>query len=60
MTPEEKKAQLSKDWADYCAEGDKMKAEGKAIGTFLSWIYVTGRSHIKIAMTKDEHFRPKG
>lgn len=59
MTPEEEK-KLGEDYALYLEEAERMKAEGKAIGTFIGWQYKNHRVNIKIAKTKDEHFRSGG
>lgn len=56
MTPEEEK-KLGEDYAMYCAERDRMAAEGKAIGTFIGWQYANNMVDIKIAKTWEEHVR---
>lgn len=57
VTNEEKLAKLAVDYAEYQAESKRMEAEGKSIGTFSSWQFATGKNTIKIAMTREEHFK---
>ena len=57
MTPEEKK--LGEDYARYCAERDRMAAEGVHIGTFSSWAFKNGLIDLKIALRREDHFGHK-
>lgn len=54
---QEQQEKLGQDYADYLAERDKLAAEGRAIGTFISWQYENNLVKIKIANTWEEHKR---
>ena len=56
-TPEEKQQRLAENWAKYQEEAKRMEAEGKPIGTFSSWQFANGLVDIKIALTREEHFK---
>lgn len=47
MTPEQQQ-QVGQDYADYRAEYEAAKAQGKAIGTFIEWQHLNNRVGIKI------------
>ncbi|MFZ2269321.1 MAG: hypothetical protein WAV95_17235 [Azonexus sp.] len=55
LTQEEKDKVLAEDYAEFLAEAERLKAEGKNIGMFVIWRNAN-RPSIKIAMTREEHF----
>lgn len=48
---------LGRDYQRYLEEAASLKAEGKAIGSFIAWQYANGLVDIKIAKTWEEHKR---
>lgn len=57
QTPEEKQRKLNENWAQYQKEALRMAKEGKSIGTFSSWQFANGLVDIKIANSREEHFK---
>ncbi len=49
MTPEQQQQKTGQDYADYRAEYEAAKAQGKAIGTFIEWQHSNNKIGIKIA-----------
>ena len=48
MIRKEEQEKLNQDYAEYLAERDRLAADGRAIGTFLSWAAKNGKNEIKV------------
>lgn len=48
MTKNEKQKKLNRDYADFLAEHEAVKAQGQALGTFLEWLHKNDRNGVEV------------